>query len=111
MIARVWHGWTHPRDADAYEELLRSQVLPSFRSRPGYRGAHVLRRVPEEIDGEVEFVTITWFEDLEAVRAFSHDGARGAVVPDAARALLSRFEDRSAHYDAVLLPEGGGGAG
>jgi len=107
MIGRLWHGWTPPEKADAYQELLRTEILPSFRDRPGYRGAHVLRRVAGESAEEVEFVTITWFDDEDAVRAFSHDGARGAVVPSAARALLSRFDDRSAHYEVVLEPEGG----
>ena len=52
----------------------------------------------------MEFVTITWFDDMEAVRAFSPDGARGAVVPAAARELLSRFDARTAHYEVVLAP-------
>lgn len=111
MIARIWHGWTRPEDADAYEELLRSRILPSFVAREGYRGAHVLRQAPDEEGGEVAFVTITWFDDMKAVRAFSHDGDRGAVVPDAARTLLTRFDARSAHYEAVILPGEPGEAG
>lgn len=113
MIARIWHGWTRPDDAGAYEELLRTEVLPGFADLDGYRGAHVLRRVDEEADtgapgegeGEVEFVTITWFDSMEAVRAFSSDDGRGAVVPDRARRLLKRFDARSAHYEVVGTPE------
>lgn len=105
MIARVWHGWTTLENADAYERLLREEILPGIARHQGYRGAHLLRRRAEESADEVEFVTITWFESMDDVRAFSHDGARGAVVPPAARAVLLRFEERSAHYDPVLTPE------
>jgi hypothetical protein len=47
----------------------------------------------------VEFVTIMWFGSLAAVRAFAGTDYEAAVVPQAARALLERFEVRSAHYD------------
>lgn len=102
MIARIWHGWTHPDKAGAYESLLRSTVLPGIWRVPGYRGAHLLRRSNGE---EVEFVTITWFDSAEAVRAFAGPDDGRAVVPDAARALLSRFDDRSAHYELLVSPQ------
>jgi len=111
MIARIWHGWTRSDDALAYEELLRSEVLPGFTELEGYRGAHVLRRVEEEAGAdasgevEVEFITITWFDSMEAVRAFSSDDDRGAVVPDRARRLLERFDADSTHYEVVVTPE------
>ena len=52
----------------------------------------------------MEFVTLTWFDDMDAVAAFSHDGARGAVVPPEARALLARWDDESRHYDLAVEP-------
>ena len=104
MIGRLWHGWTTPGNAQAYEALLRGEILPGIASRrlPGYRGAHLLRR---DLEGEVEFVTLLWFDSLEAVRAFAGADYEIAVVPPAARALLSRFDDRSAHYKIVDRPE------
>jgi hypothetical protein len=53
--------------------------------------------------GEVEFVTLMRFESLEAVRAFAGEDYEAAVVPVAARRLLSRFDARSAHYQ-VRVP-------
>jgi heme-degrading monooxygenase HmoA len=102
MIGRIWHGWTTPENADAYEALLRTTVLPGITRIAGYEGAHLLRR---ETGDEVEFVTITWFASDEAVRAFAGPDDARAVVPDAARALLSRFDERSAHYTLVLSPD------
>jgi heme-degrading monooxygenase HmoA len=103
MIARIWHGWTTPGDADAYETLLREQILPGIDDRAidGYRGAHLLRR---EAGEEVEFVTILWFDSLEAVRAFAGEEHAVAVVPAAARELLKRFDERSRHYDTRVEP-------
>lgn len=101
MIARVWHGWTSPGDADAYEALLRSEILPGIHRVDGYRGASLLRRTA---GSEVEFVTITLFDALDAVRAFAGEDFEVAVVPAAARALLARFDERSAHYDLLAQP-------
>ncbi len=99
MITRVWHGWTSPENADKYEQLLRSEVLPGIHRIAGYRGAHLLRRNSDE---EVEFVTLTYFENLDAVRAFAGSDYEVAVVPPEARKLLSRFDQRSAHYETVF---------
>jgi heme-degrading monooxygenase HmoA len=103
MISRIWHGWTKPENADAYEALLRSEIFQGIarRSIQGYRGIHLLRR---DVADEVEFVTIMWFESLEAVRVFAGDDYEVAVVPPKARQLLSRFDARSAHYQAVVSP-------
>lgn len=102
MIARLWHGWALPENADAYERLLRSEVLPGIHRIPGHRGAYLLRR---EREGRVEFATITLFDDLDAVRAFAGEDYEAAVVPPAARALLDEFEERSAHFEVLIEPD------
>ena len=99
MIARIWHGWTSAANARAYEELLRKKVLPGIHRVDGYRGAYLMRR---ERSGEVEFVTVTFFESLDAVRAFAGPDFELAVVPPEARELLTRFDARSAHYDIAM---------
>jgi hypothetical protein len=104
MISRVWYGWTSRDDADAYERLLLTTILPGIDARlpVGYRGAYLYRR--DLGDPEVEFVTTMLFDSLDAVRAFAGDDYETAVVPPAARALLSRFDARSAHYDVLRTP-------
>lgn len=104
MICRIWHGWTIPENAETYEELLRSEIFHGIAQRaiPGYRGIELLR----QLDGDsVEFVTLLWFDSLEAVRAFAGTDYEVAVVPAEARALLQRFDARSAHYE-VRQPRG-----
>ncbi len=104
MIARIWHGFTLPANADAYEELLRTEIFEGIAGRgiPGFTGIELLRR-----DGaaEAEFVTIMWFETLGDVRAFAGEDYEAAVVPPKARALLTRFDARSTHYE-VRKPRG-----
>ncbi len=100
MISRVWHGWTTPQNADAYERLLRGTILPGIAARgiAGYRGHHLYRR---EAGGEVEFVTVMFLDSMDAVRAFAGADYETAVVPEAARKLLARFDARSSHFEVL----------
>jgi len=109
MICRIWHGWTTPDNADAYERLLRSEIFQGIRERgiAGFRGIELVRR---DEAGICEFATLMWFEDLDAVRTFAGADYEAAVVPPKARALLSRFDARSAHY-RVIEGSPGDGAG
>jgi heme-degrading monooxygenase HmoA len=101
MIARIWHGWTTPANADAYEALLRGEIFVGIRGREiaGFRGIELLRR---ETGGEVEFVTVMKFDSLDAVRTFAGGDYEAAVVPPKARALLARFDARSQHYEVRI---------
>jgi heme-degrading monooxygenase HmoA len=102
VIGRLWHGWTSPENAAAYEEFLRTTMFPSMHRIDGFLGADLLRR---EDGDEVAFVTITRFESLDAVRAFAGDEYEVAVVEPEARALLARFDERSTHYELLLADQ------
>jgi antibiotic biosynthesis monooxygenase (ABM) superfamily enzyme len=101
MISRVWHGWTRPENADAYEALLRDKIFPWIERVEGYRGGYVLRR---DVGDEVEFVTLTRFDSLDVVKAFAGEDYEAAVVLPEADALLSHYDARSAHYETVVEP-------
>jgi heme-degrading monooxygenase HmoA len=98
MIGRIWHGYTIPENADAYESLLKSEIFLNIRDReiPGFQEIQLFRR---NIGNEVEFITIMWFDSIEAVKAFAGEEYEVAVVPPKARAILSRFDERSQHYE------------
>ena len=99
MITRLWHGYTTHENADVYEKLLREEVLPGIHRIAGYLGAELLRR---ELPDETEFITITRFDSLDAIKAFAGEDYEAAVVPAAARQLLSHFDERSAHYQSIF---------
>jgi antibiotic biosynthesis monooxygenase (ABM) superfamily enzyme len=98
MISRIWHGWTTPDNADTYEALLKEEIFVGIQGRRigGFRGIELLRR---DVGDEVEFVTIMRFESVGAVIEFAGDDHEVAVVPSAARAILSRFDGRAQHYE------------
>jgi heme-degrading monooxygenase HmoA len=100
QVCRIWRGWATPENAAAYEAIVRGEVIPEIEARrvPGFRSIDLMRR---EVDDGVEFVTIMWFDDLESVRAFVGDDYEVAHVPERARAVLSRFDARSAHYEVL----------
>ena len=102
MIARYWRGWTAPATADAYAAYYRDDVLPHLQQIDGFRGARLLRRPDGE---EIEFVSITHFVSLDAVRAFAGDDYELAVVTTHAQRLLIRFDPRCRHYQIALDSE------
>ncbi len=101
MIARLWRGWTSIENADAYEKLLREQVLPGLRQIDGYQGGYILR---QEGNDEVEFVVMNFFDSLEAVRAFAGPDYTVPVFEPEARQLLSKVEPRARHYEVKTTP-------
>ena len=98
MIGRIWHGWTTPENADIYENLLRTEIFPGVASKniPGFSGIQLLRR---PLDVEVEFITVMWFDSLDAIKQFAGKDYELAYVPLEARKLLARFDERSQHYE------------
>jgi heme-degrading monooxygenase HmoA len=103
MIARWWRGWAATQEnAEAYEELLRTAILPWVGGHEGHRGSYLVRR---DVDEGVEFATLTLWDSLDAVTAFAGEDYEVAVVPERARALLARWDERSAHYEVVIGPE------
>jgi hypothetical protein len=98
MIGRIWHGWTTPDNADVYENLLKTKIFPGIASKgvQGYRGIQLFRRPSGE---EVEFITIMWFDSLESVKQFAGEDYEKSYVPDLAKTLLSRHDERSQHYE------------
>jgi hypothetical protein len=98
MITRIWHGWTTPGNADKYEVLLKEEIFVGIQDRHirGFKSIQLLRR---DAGNEVEFVTLMSFDSIDAVQEFAGEDYEAAVVPERARAILSRFDNRSQHYD------------
>jgi heme-degrading monooxygenase HmoA len=102
MIARVWRGFTKPDHADAYEAMLKPELLPGLGRVKGYRGSYLLRR---PVGQEVEFITIILWDSLDAVRAVAGADYEKAVVPEERREHLSRYDPTAAHYTVAATHE------
>ena len=100
MILRIWHGYTTPENADAYEKLVKEEVFNGIAAKQvnGYKGIQLLKR---NLAAEVEFITMMTFTDYEAVKQFAGADYEQAYVPDAARKLLSHYDARSQHYEVI----------
>ena len=105
MIARIWHGYTRPEHADAYEAMLKPELLPGIGKVKGYKGSYLLRRNASE---EVEFITIILWESLDAIRAISGSDYETAVIPEERRKYLARYDARAAHYEIASVHGLGG---
>jgi heme-degrading monooxygenase HmoA len=99
-IKRIWHGWTTPDNADAYQQLLHDEVFPGIEAKniPGYQCIELFRR---DLDEEVEFVTIMTFDSLQNVIDFQGEDYKKCYVPDAAQRILKRWDLESAHYETI----------
>jgi len=99
VITRMWRGWTRSTEADRYDRHYRIEVLSSLRNVPGFRGARLLRRT---VGDETEFVSLTFFDDLAAIRGFAGDDYNTAVVAEEARRVLIRFDEHVGHYETAF---------
>jgi heme-degrading monooxygenase HmoA len=98
VIARVWHGWTKPEDAEGYESHLKPELLPGLSKVKGFLGSHLLRR---SVGGEIEFITIIFWDSLDTVRAVAGPDYETAVIPEERRKYLKRFDAKAAHYEVA----------
>lgn len=96
MIARIWHGYTTPENADGYEAMLKPELLPGISKVPGYRGGYVLRR---PLDGEVEFITIMIWESIEALKAVAGPNYTVSIIPADRLKYLARHDSHANHYE------------
>jgi heme-degrading monooxygenase HmoA len=99
-VCRLWRGWTTPENADAYERIVRGDVIPGIEARriPGFRHIDLMKR---HLGDEVEFQTLMWFDSLDAIKAFTGEDYSVSHVPAAARAVLSRFDERAVHFEVL----------
>jgi antibiotic biosynthesis monooxygenase (ABM) superfamily enzyme len=100
MIARIWHGYTKPQHADAYEATLKPELLPGMNKVPGFRGSFLLRR--SSVD-EIEFITIMIWDSLDAIRAVGGPKYEAAIIPEDRLQYLARFDKTSAHYEITAI--------
>lgn len=99
-VKRIWHGWTSPENADEYQNLLHNEVFPGIEAKniSGYQSIELFRR---DLDNEVEFITIMTFNSLQNVIDFQGNDYEKCYVPDSAKKLLVRWDNRSAHYVTI----------
>jgi len=98
MIARHWRGVAKADRATDYIDHLRAETFPALEKLPGFVSASILRRaVPEG----VEFLIVTEWQSLDAIRAFAGDDIETAVVPQAVQGMMIEFDRVARHFHVV----------
>lgn len=100
MIARVWHGSTKPEHADAYESMLKPELLPGISKAKGYRGSFLMRR---NAGAEVEFITILLFDSIDDIRAVAGQDYEQSIIPEERQKYLSKHDPKAAHYEIAAI--------
>jgi heme-degrading monooxygenase HmoA len=97
VIARIWFGRTRPEHFDEYAAYVEETGLRGLSATAGNQGAYLFRRL---VDDEAEFLVLSLWESLDAIRAFAGDEIDTArYYPDDKRFLLA-FEPKVQHYGA-----------
>jgi heme-degrading monooxygenase HmoA len=96
MIARMWRGWVATDHAAEYAEYVRKNGLAEYRQTPGNLTAQLWTR--DLGDGRTEVTTVSWWDDLDAVKAFAGDDITQAVFyPEDDKFLVDRETTVSHH--------------
>jgi heme-degrading monooxygenase HmoA len=107
MIARIWRGVVRLADADSYAGYIRETGFAEYAETSGNRGAWMLRRDQGE---RTEFITLSLWDSVEAIRAFAGDDIEAAVLyPEDERYLVG--ESTVTHYQVVDHVEAQSGSG
>jgi heme-degrading monooxygenase HmoA len=98
MIVRAWRGQALSSNPNAYIEHFKRNVLPELRTIEGFLGASLLRQHRPD---DVEFLVLTRWSSIAAIRRFAGDDVRKAVVEPEAVATLASFDATVQHYEVV----------
>ena len=98
MIARIWHGRVPTSKARAYRTFLNERAIPDYRSVKGNTSVYVLEREEGEV---THFVTLTFWESMEAIKGFAGDDVETAKYYPEDKDFLLEFEPKVLHYEVV----------
>jgi heme-degrading monooxygenase HmoA len=98
MISRHWRAIVKESDAESYIAHLRNETFPQLSAISGFHAASILRRA---VEGGIEFLIVTRWESIAAIREFAGENPEVAVVPEKAQAMMVRYDRTVAHYEVV----------
>jgi heme-degrading monooxygenase HmoA len=102
MIVRRWCGIASVANAEAYPGHLRDVVQPALAQLTGFQGVYLLAR---QVEDEVEYIVLTLWDSMDAIRQFAGEESDRAVVEPEAQAVLLRFDAQVTHHHVLVSPE------
>lgn len=101
MVARVWVGITREAQAGDYFAYLNRTRVKEQRAQEGNRGVFVLRRV---CGGRAEFVLLSLWESMEAIRKFSRGELEKEISYPEDKNFLLEFDSKVTLYEVLVHP-------
>ncbi len=98
MFIREWRGRAKQAEAARYPEYFRREVIEQLRRLPGFQGGYLSRR---DVGDQVEFLVLTRWKSMDAIRGFSGPVAEHAVIDPGAIATLDVYDDAVRHYEVL----------
>lgn len=95
MISRHWSGVARPGEADNYVDHLKNDTFPRLMRIKGFKSASIMTR---KVDQGTEFLIVTVWESMEAIRQFAGETADVAVVPPVVQAMMVAYDRNVRHY-------------
>ncbi|ACQ82052.1 conserved hypothetical protein [Beutenbergia cavernae DSM 12333] len=109
MIMRVWRGWVATERLPEYVAYIEETGVREYLETPGNRGAQMVTR--DEPDGRTEILTLSWWDGMDAIRAFAGDDVEAAKYYPEDEGYLLAQEDRVRHYVVAAGADGAAVAG
>ncbi len=100
MISRIWHGYTSKENADKFGNILKNEVFEITKNRniKGYHGIDLIRR---DLESEVEFISIMWFDSIESIIEFAGIDYEKSVIHEKIQNLLTYYDSTTQHYQVL----------
>ena len=98
MISRMWHGRVPTSKAKTYRDFLNSRAISDYQSVDGNISVHILERTEDEV---THFITLTFWKDLESIKAFAGEDVEAAKYYPEDKDFLLEFEATVVHYEVV----------
>lgn len=100
----MWRGWVRSDRLAEYVDIVERTGMAAYRETPGNAGAQLLTRDLGE--GRTEMLTLSWWSNLEAIRAFAGEDIEAAkYYPEDDEFLLDR-DTTVSHFEVAPPADG-----
>jgi heme-degrading monooxygenase HmoA len=98
MIERHWKGIAKKERSNEYIHHLRDDTFKQLADMKGFISARILKR---DINAGIEFLVVTEWETIDAIKQFAGTNLEMAVVPQLVQEIMVSYDHIVSHYEVV----------
>jgi heme-degrading monooxygenase HmoA len=98
MVSRHWTGTAKKERAEEYILHFQNDTFKQLETIAGFVSAQILKR---EVKEGIEFLVITNWQSIDAIRQFAGDQTDTAVVPQLVQDIMTRYDQKVRHYEVI----------